>query len=330
MKGVIERINVTDRSGAAAVKLPNNKKRKKLRTLEDQKAVAGRLFILPWLIGAVFLFLLPFVQSALYTFSKITVGDEGVKLVFYKFSDFFHNYNYLFTQNPDFIPKLTASIESMLWQTPIIVFFSLFVAMLLKSKFHGRTFARAVFFFPVIIASGVVISILRENASMATNVAGNFSNQQAGYLFQAPSFATTLIALDIPEALLAPLINLTNEMFDLAWKSGVQILLLLAAVNNIPSSSYEAADIEGATEWEKFWKITFPLVSPTLLVTVMYTIIDAFTDYGNKVMLMVNDFKSKNQYEMSTTVAFSYFLCILVIIGLVNAIISRHVFYMSE
>ncbi|MFQ8952152.1 MAG: ABC transporter permease subunit, partial [Oscillospiraceae bacterium] len=87
-----------------------------------------------------------------------------------------------------------------------------------------------------------------------------------------------------------------NSMFDLTWQSGVQILLLLSAINNIPSSFYEAAVMDGATAWEKFWKITFPTVTPTLLVSVIYTVIDGFTDYDNKVMQLLRSYYTNNNY----------------------------------
>lgn len=149
-------------------------------------------------------------------------------------------------------------------------------------------------------------------------------------MFEAPSFEDTLSNLGLPQKVLEVFTNIVNQLFDLMWKSGVQILLMLAAVNNIPQSSYEVADIEGATEWEKFWKITFPMVSPTLLVAVIYSIIDSFTDYGNSVMRMISEKMSQGYYEYSSTLAFVYFACVLIIIGLVGLVLSRRVFYASE
>lgn len=80
----------------------------------------------------------------------------------------------------------------------------------------------------------------------------------------------------------------------------------------------------------KFWKITFPTISPTLLVVIIYTIIDGFTDYGNKVMGMLRDFYTNNNYAYSATIGVIYFVCILAIIGLINFILSRWVFYSSD
>jgi len=121
-----------------------------------------------------------------------------------------------------------------------------------------------------------------------------------------------------------------NQVFDLTWKSGVQTLMLLSALHGIPASMYEAADIEGATGWEKFWKITFPLISPTTLLTVIYTIIDYFTDYSNGVMRMIVRYTTQGKFEYSTTIGIAYFVLVMVIIGVVNALLSRRVFYMTE
>lgn len=107
----------------------------------------------------------------------------------------------------------------------------------------------------------------------------------------------------------------------------MQIILLLAAVNHISPSSYEAADIEGATAWEKLWKITIPMISPTILVVVIYSIIDSFTDYNNQIMRMIDEYAGNINYEYSTTIGLVYFLVILVLVGLVNLIMGRFIHY---
>lgn len=299
-----------------------NKKKKSGMTITQKRAFAGYFFILPWFLGLVYFFLIPFIQGIVYTFNKISMDGSKVVLTFNGIT----NYVNAFTDT-EFVQKLTNALVSMVPQVLIIVFFSLFVAIILREKFKGRTFARAIFFLPVIISSGVVITILQDNI-----FGGNASTvvKEASYLFKAPNFNETLSNLGLPAFILDKFEWIVNELFNLTWKSGVQILLLLAAVNNIPKSSYEVADIEGATEWEKFWKITFPMVSPTLLVAVIYTIVDSFTDYGNKVMRMVSDKMMGGFYEYSVTLAYIYFVCVLVIIAIVGYFMSRHTFYMSD
>jgi ABC-type sugar transport system permease subunit len=126
------------------------------------------------------------------------------------------------------------------------------------------------------------------------------------------------------------IVNAINQVFDLTWKSGVQTLMMLSALHSIPASMYEAADIEGATGWEKFWKITFPLVSPTTLLAVIYTIIDYFTDYSNGVIRMMERYVRQGRLEYSTTIGIAYFVLVMIIIFTVNALLSRRVFYQND
>ena len=281
----------------------------------------GYIFLLPFIIVYVIFQLIPMVTTIYNSFfenylSGLTqIGPNFVGLANYKklFSDL------------DFLKVLSSSLAGMFPRVLIIVFFSLFVALILRGEYKGRTLARAIFFLPVIISSGVVITVLQENI-MGSGISGN----ETTYLFKATSFETLLEGIGLPDKLMKSFTEIINQLFDLSWKSGVQILLLLAAVNNIPRSSYEAADMEGATEWEKFWKITFPTVSPTILVTVIYTVIDSFTDYSNSVMRLIEEQLNLGYYEYSSTMALVYFVCVLVIIGIVGGLISRKVYYQVD
>ena len=114
----------------------------------------------------------------------------------------------------------------------------------------------------------------------------------------------------------------------LIWSgTGFNIILLMAAMTNVNRNCYEAADIEGATAWEKLWKITIPMISPTILVVVIYSIIDSFTDYNNQIMRMIDEYAGNINYEYSTTIGLVYFLVILVLVGLVNLIMGRFIHY---
>ncbi|ADQ03725.1 binding-protein-dependent transport systems inner membrane component [Caldicellulosiruptor owensensis OL] len=294
--------------------------RKKL-SLREREAMYGRLFILPWLIGLVVFFIVPFIDSVYYTFQKLSFGDNGLEFTYIGLE----NYIYAFTKDPDYIKNLTSSITNMLYEVPIVMVFSIFVAYLLKDEFKGRTYARTIFFFPVIIASGVVITVLKEN------VLGSGSNMvgSATTIFRAENLRAVMINAGIPRWFSMYVVDVVNKIFDLTWRSGVQILLILAALHNIPKSFYEVAIIEGATEWEKFWKITFPMISPTVYVAIIYSIIDYFTDYGNQVMRMVVTQANNGRFEYSSTLAIVYFVVVMIIILIVNRIIGKRVVYLS-
>ncbi|MFR1435362.1 MAG: carbohydrate ABC transporter permease [Acutalibacteraceae bacterium] len=262
-------------------------------------------------------------RSIVYSFSRLNVTEKRLSADLVGFENFL----YFFTEDTFFLQYLAESIGGIIPSVLMIVAFSILIALVLKEKFLGRSLARAVFFFPVIIASGVVITILKSQVMMSGS---SVSDMSPSYLFQAPDLVEVFADLKIPDKVLTSITDILNQIFDLTWKSGVQILLLLAAINNIPASFYEVGVMEGATAWEKFWKITFPTISPTLLVVIIYTIIDGFTDYGNKVMGMLRDFYTNNNYAYSATIGVIYFVCILAIIGLINFILSRWVFYSSD
>ena len=291
---------------------------------EKKKSLWGWFFILPWLIGALFFFLVPMGQTVAYALCKIRVTPDGFQMDYVGFSNIMN----FFTTDPQFLPNLANTILGVFPQLILIISFSLFVAVLLKEKFHGRTLARALFFFPVIIASGIVITILKENIMATGAEIANAGGTT--YLFKAPDYTEFFMELGLPHQVLQTLAGIINMMFDLTWKAGVQILLLLAAINSIPSSSYEVANIEGATEWEKFWKITFPLVSPSLFVAVIYTIIDSFTDYGNAIMTTILNYSNRGNYSYSAAVGLIYFVCILLIIGLVTLLLRKGIHYEND
>lgn len=289
-----------------------NKNELKKTGLTEKKARWGWVFIAPWLVGFICFFAVPLINSIYYTFTKINIGADGLHFDWIGFE----NYLEVFTVDPDFSRNIVESILNIVYQVPIIVFFSLFIALILHGDFKGRTLMRSIFFLPVIISSGVVITILQEN--VLTSGTG-----QESTLFQTGVLTEILIRSGLPSKLVTVLTTTVGQIFDLTWRSGVQILLLLSALHSIPDSMYEAAKIEGATQWEIFWKITFVLISPTLILAVIYSIIDYFTDYSNKIMRMIVEYVNQGRYEYSTTISILYFIIVMLIIMLVNVILNR-------
>src|SRR5574344_496215 len=290
---------------ANSVKIPD--------TLEKRKGRWGYVFIAPWIVGFICFFAIPLVNAIYYTFTKITITQSGLNFSWVGFE----NYLQAFTVDPDFSRNIVESILNIVYQVPIIVFFSLFIALILHGDFKGRTLMRSIFFLPVIISSGVVITILQENV-LASGNAG-----QTTTLFQTGVISQILIKSGFSSSVVTVLTSTVGAVFDLTWRSGVQILLLLSALHSIPDSMYEAAKIEGATQWEIFWKITFVLISPTLVMSIIYSIIDYFTDYSNKIMRMIVQYTNQGRYEYSTTISILYFAIVMVIIMLVNLILNR-------
>lgn len=289
-------------------------KRIKPQSLSAKKARWGWVFIAPWLVGFVFFFVLPLGTSFYYTLCKINISNTGLGFSWAGLD----NYIYAFSIDPNFTRNIVDSTTAIIYQVPIIVFFSLFVALILHGDFVGKTAMRSIFFLPVIISSGVIITILQEN--VMTSGTGETTT-----LFQTGGLTDILVQSGIPVAVTKVLTDTIGQIFDLTWKSGVQILLLLSALHSIPDSMYEAAKIEGATAWESFWKITFIMISPTIVMAVIYSVIDYFTAYSNKVMRMITENMQAGKFEYSTTISICYFVIVMVIILIINQFLSKKV-----
>ena len=302
------------------MKIP--KKSPKHLSLKAQHAKWAWVFLAPWLIGISVFFVWPMAQAVIYSFSRLTITAKGFQLDWVALE----NYTHLFTRDTFFLPNLTEALGKVVPSVLMITAFSLFIAVILKENFIGRSAARTVFFVPVMIASGVIITILKEQEMMSVST----GDDTAAYLFQAPDLVNTFAAFGLPDFVLTSITDIVNGFFDLTWKSGVQMLLLLSAINNIPQSFYEAAVLDGAGAWVKFWKTTFPAITPSLLVVIIYTIIDSFLDYDNLVMEMIRDYYQNNNYTYSATIGVIYFVCILAFVGLVSLVMRKLVVYMYQ
>lgn len=300
------------------------KKRKAAAALSLKQARVGYWFISPWIIGIIFLFMIPALTSLIYSFCTVGVKVGGVSL---KFSGI-ENYIYIFTKSETFLPALTNSLKDMLYQVPIIAFFSMFIAQILNQKFAGRTYARIIFFLPVIIASGVVLDLI--GPVMGTTV--SLEAQENIFTFQEESLIINILnQSDLNPKIIEYLTSIVSDIFDITWKSGIQILLYLSALQGIPKSYYEVSSMEGATPWEEYWKITFPLLSPMTLVCVVYTIIDSFTYAQNEVMRLIdiNNIASGNAGQ-GAAMSWTYFLMIAIILVLVIKFVFSKAVYTEE
>lgn len=300
--------------------MPSPKHRK--ISYEGKKSIAGFMFVLPWLIGFIFFFGRFMVQSLLYSLSKVKITPNGLNMSFVGLQ----NYRYAFSVDPHFIRMLSESLVNMLYNVPLILMFSLFIAYLLSQKFRGRTTARAVFFLPVIITTGVVIDVLKGDTLAQQMLSG----QGNSMMFQATALQNILIESGYGVQVVNFMVKMVNNIFEISWKSGIQILLFMAGLQSIPRTLYEASDIEGATAWEKFWKVTFPMLTPIVLLNIIYSIIDSFSDYSNQLIKLVFKYSKELNIDYSAALAWSYFAIIFLVIGVVYLIINRKVFYVVD
>lgn len=288
-------------------------------TNAKRNSLIGFSFTIPWVIGFIFLFLIPLIKTVLYSFSSISIGKSGFELSFVGV----RNYRATFSEDPNNLRMVLTSIGNVVVTVIVVVVFSLFLAILLNQDFRGRSLARVIFALPIIIASGVVIVLLKENV-LQQNMG---SSDTAATLFQGNGLLDFLKLMGLPDNIVGMFENILNNIFDMVWRSGMQIILFLSALQSIPSSSYEAAKIEGATAWESFWFVTFPMISPFLLVNIVYTIIDTFTDSTNTIMSKIFSLVSGVEYEKAAAFSIVYFILVLLVVGLVYIIMNKRISY---
>ena len=300
------------------------KVKQKRRTLsyERKKSLFGYSFLLPWLIGSLGLFLRSFISAIVYSFSKLEFSTSGILLE----NIGCENYKKAFFFDPDYVPLLVEQIEKMLINVPLILIFSLFFAVLLNQNFKGRAFTRAVFFLPVIIGSGIVITIIQGD-TMSNDV---LNGTRASGFFESMSLFTVLEESGFGGELVDQMITIVSNIFSLAWHSGLQIILFLAALQTVPDQLYEVAKVEGATSWEVFFKITFPMITPIIIVNLIYTLVDSFTDYGNELLRYILRLSNRLEISYSSALSMVYFIIIFVIIIVVLLILDKSITYVEK
>ena len=294
----------------------------KLNRMRRREARTGYAFISVWLIGFVFLFLRPLGMAFYYSFQEMTIMPDGVHYAFTGLENFI----YKFRDDIYFFDDVVwPGLSKFLIEVPVCVIFSLFIAMVLNQEFKGRTFARALFFLPVIITSGIAIQVLRSYGMDTSMEAENT------YLFSSNGVAKILSSAGLPHMIVDVFTQIADRLFDIVWMSGIQIILYLSGLQGIPASEYEAAQIEGATAWECFWKITWVRISPITLVVVVYSLIDSFTNVSNTMIKFVyEEYSLRGNLGGSSALGLSYCLVAFLIILVIYAVTSRHVFYVNE
>lgn len=290
------------------------------KTYAEKKAIWGFFYVLPWLLGFLFFFFVPLLSSIRYSFSSIAANTSGITINYIGLQ----NYIEALTINTSFNRTLTESILTIVVNVPLIVIFSLFLAVLLNQKFIGRTAARAIFFLPVILASGVILNLESNSLVQAINDAG--SGAKAVGALRSFELEEMMLQAGVNEWIVNYLTSSVNRIYQIVSQSGVQILIFLAGIQTISPQLYEASKMEGATGYEAFWKITFPMVSPLILVNVIYTIVDAVSVNGMTNLIRDTGFSSFN-FGLSSAMAMIYFVVVSIILLISTYLISKRVFY---
>ena len=298
------------------------KNHKKLAGLQKRKAIAGYLFIAPFIAGFLVFMVKPMFQSLYMSFCDVQLGPGGFNYVFAKL----FNYDRALTVDTEFNRLLTEELSRMFINSLAIMVFSFFVAVILNQKFKGRALVRAIFFLPVILSSGVILGV-EFNNSLLSGMQEVIENSTNGSSI-TDAIQEILITAGIGTRAFETVFEIVDGVYDVAIASGIQIIIFLSGLQTISDSMYEAADIEGCTSWEKLWKITFPMISSLFLVNWIYTIVDFCMRSDNEVMEKISEAMIVNlNYGFASAMAWIYFATVLVIIGISSGIISKGVYY---
>lgn len=240
-----------------------------------KRRLNGIVFILPWLIGFIIFFAIPLYNTILYSFNEVSVKDTGgINIV----ANGIKNYVDLFktevtTKNEQILRLLVEENQKMLFNVPLIVIFSLFLALIINAKFPGRAIVRVIFFLPIILGLDIVSSMMFFEIPEASEAAKMAINSP----FSQTSISDVILSnAGLPVEIVTFIKNAISNIFMLISKSGVQVLIFLAGLQSISPSLYEVAKIEGATAYETFWKVTVPSTANITFFVSVYTLIDVF------------------------------------------------------
>lgn len=311
------------------------KERKRGASLQVKKSRAGWLFIAPFLLGFLLIYLPIIYDSIRYSFHEIDIiTGGGYELVWVGLG----NYQAALS-DATFVETLLTGLTGLIIEIPAILLFSLFIAILLNQKMAGRAAFRAIFFIPVLLTTGLIADIdagntLGDYMSSTTEGidTGNTTGTSVSEIISAADIQNLFSNMIVGSELVTWVTDLVNNIFDIVNRSGVQMLIFLAGLQGISPAIYESCQIEGASSWETFWKITLPMISPMILVNAIYTVIDSFTSGSNSVMAYVNELYSSagDGNVISSAMAWMYFLLVMVIVAAVAGIISLFVFYQRK
>jgi ABC-type sugar transport system permease subunit len=291
-------------------------KEKKKMTYAQKRSFWGILFLLPWAIGILVFFLGPLVRTFYYSFFEMELATGGFS---YKFTGL-GNYKYALRVDPAFNQKLLAALTETLRNVPIQIFVSLFVAMLLNGEYKGKGFFRLIFFVPIILATGITkleladITLAKEASESFVNTAG---------------VTNILNSSGIPSVFINYIMVFVNDIFDVITTAGVQMLIFLSGLQSISPSLYEVAKIEGCSQFECFCKITLPMISPMILVCMIYSLADSFARADISKMISTTTFTNA-QYGLGAAMSAVYFLVSIFVILVLSAIVSKGVFYYDK
>ena len=293
--------------------LKNKIATKNLLSLRNKESLKGYVFLIPLIIGLITFFIIPVVKSFLFSIADVTSGKDGYSIMITGFNA----YKDALTVHTSYRQTVISAIIDVALSTPLVILFSFFMASVLNQDFVGKTFFRVVLFLPVILIVMNSYNNTLESSMMTSDYNSAVGATTTSFTKQ---FSDWMISAGISEDIASTLTGLVDKIYEVIDLSAIQILIMLVGMQSISPSLYEAAMVEGATAWEKFWKITFPMISPLVFTCIIYTVIDSFTANDNQVMeLMSTTAFTDLKFSLASAMGWLYFL----LIGIFLIIIER-------
>jgi ABC-type sugar transport system permease subunit len=318
-------------AAAKTYKPPPPPPKKSSLTLEQKKSIRGLLFVSPFIIGFAIFYFRSLVETIFFSFSHTHMPEEGTIAGFSREFAGLHYFIEAFTSHPTFNQLLFSSILDMSVDVLLIIFFSLFMALILNQKFKGRTFVRAIFFMPVILNSEAISNAITMARAM---MMGGMSPVSADIAQAAGSgggpnvmyYIYMFEELGLPIEMIDYVVNAVSRISLIITASGVQMIIFIAALQSIAPALYEVARIEGATPYETFWKVTFPMVSPLIITNVVYTVVDSFIR-SPVLILSYNTIFAEHNYSLGSVFSLVSMLAVCLLLLITCAIISKRTYY---
>ncbi len=283
-------------------------KKKKHAGVERLKSRYGLLFVAPFIVGLLLFFVFPLLSSVQYMFSNISFEPGNTVITWTGLE----NIKYVLFEDPYFINNVVKGFSTFAYSFPLILVVSLVMALILVQKFRGRILFRGISFMTVIIASGVVIEyVLRYQGSDITG-----AGVETSIMEDMIDVESILTVLGLPTQISGYFQVVLNSIMTVIWNSGIQTLLFISGLQAIPDQMYEVSKVEGATKWEEFWFVTFPMLSKILVLVSAFTVVELFTAKTDRVVSSAYTMMQSQNYHESTAMLWIYFLIVGVVIAL--------------
>lgn len=310
---------------AEVVRIEKMPKRQK-HSLEKKMSYYGYIFTAPIILGFLFMYIPTIIQSIVYSFSSVTyVAGKGMVTS----PVGFENYkNVVQANGGEFVRTVINSTLSLIPDIFVILIFAFFIANVLNQNFKGRTPARVIFFIPVIMSSGVIAYFDNRDSMVDTYTNQGKLDVSSGTNFDYSSLRELVSSALGNEELSKIVLGAVDGIYSVITSAGVQFLVFLSGLQSISINMYEAAKVEGATGWETFWKISFPMISPLILVNLLYTVIDLFLKKDNEAIAIIDGaLASATQYAEASAMSWIYTLIVLAFVGISFLLVQKFIVY---